>query len=260
MRRPSGSLRWFLVLLCCVVGSVSSVLAASAQAGIAAAATPTVDISPVPTGRLFTSGQTVTVSVGPNGVFTPHTKILILECADPQGSPANLPTSFISCDGNTLQGNPVEVQADGSIRAEDYPMYALPNAGLDEQANWVPACNRTMACVLYVGENFNDFSMPKIFSSPFYFTASAPAIGKVVPSPAAAAAAAAGGPSGHAAVAPSTTANPSGTAPPGSVSVPAATLAFTGFPAEAPWLAGLGAVLVLAGVVLRRRYRQADTP
>ena len=53
-------------------------------------------------------------------------------------------------------------------------MYAVPNKVLDEQANWTPDCNKTNYCVLYVGEDYNDFSKPKVFSEPFLFTSVPP--------------------------------------------------------------------------------------
>ena len=159
-----------------VLCAVSVVVGLYGLSGSAAATTPTVDISPPAQGGNFTSGETVTVSVGPNSLFDPHVRVVILECSDPLGTVANLPTSFSSCDGNTIQGETVIVQPDGSIREQDYPMYAVPNAELGEQANWVPVCSRTMACVLFVGENQNDFSKPKLFSKPFYFSSTAQAI------------------------------------------------------------------------------------
>ena len=38
---------------------------------------------------------------------------------------------------------------------------------MGEQANFKPICNQTNYCVLYVGQNQNDFTAPKVFSAPF---------------------------------------------------------------------------------------------
>ena len=212
--------------------------------GIAGAATPSVTISPGPVSGAFTSGQTVTVSIGPNTLFHSYSRVVIIECADPDGSAANLPTSFSTCDGNTIQGETVIVQKDGSITAPNYTLYAIPNAILEEQANWQPVCNRTNQCVLFVGENQNDFSQPKVFSEPFHFTSSAATIG--------------GG--GRASSAGSAT-DPSASSPPpvdsvvnpsAGVSLTPASLAFTGVSPMVFLLLALGMVLTALGIVARR--------
>ena len=56
---------------------------------------------------MYQNGQTVSVSVGPNSLFVPQLGVVILECADPGGTVANLPTASIDCDGNTIQGDTV---------------------------------------------------------------------------------------------------------------------------------------------------------
>lgn len=120
-------------------------------------------------GWTFHSGQTITVSMGPNKTFKPFIRINILECADPGGSKAHLPTSINTCDENTVQANSLIPQANGSF-TQKYTVYSLPSATLGEQANWQPVCNKTHQCVLFVGEDQDDFTKPKVFSEPFTIT------------------------------------------------------------------------------------------
>jgi len=117
----------------------------------------------------FSSGQSIDVSIPANSDLVPGTKVNIEECADPGGTPANLPTNASTCDGNTVQGNTVYVNADGSVLDLDYNVYALPDAtSLGEPPTAAPACDATDECVLYVGENQGDFSQPHVFSQAFY--------------------------------------------------------------------------------------------
>jgi hypothetical protein len=204
-----------------------------------AAATPVVTITPGPSAGRFTSGENVTVSVGPNSLFVPHSRVNIIECADPGGTKAGLPVNESTCDVNTIEADTVLVQADGSFTEHAYTLYATPNAVLGEQSNWLPDCNTTQQCVLYVGENQDDFTQPKIFSAPFTFTTAAATI-------------AGGRATSSAAAAPTSTTDPVSA----SVSVPAATLAFTGPGPAWPWLAGTGVVLVSMGLLGRRSLRR----
>ncbi len=171
-----------------------------------------------------------------------HTRVNIIECADPGGSAANLPTSLSTCDANTVEADTVLVQPDGSFVENGYTLYALPNEVLGEQSNWQPVCNPTHQCVLYVGEDQNDFTQPKVFSAPFAFTTAAPAI--VV--------------GGAATTTPTT---PTTTTPAVStgVSLAPSTLAFTGAPDSALWLTVSGLSLIGAGLVGRRIVRRRWT-
>jgi len=126
---------------------------------------PAVTISPSSSG--YRDGQTVTVSVGPNKYFAPYSRIIIIQCADAGGSTANLPTSSLTCDGNTVSGHSVLVNKDGSFSTPYFVMYSLPNSQLGEEPSNEPVCNATHQCVLFVGENQNDFTQPKVFSEPF---------------------------------------------------------------------------------------------
>ncbi|HXN62824.1 MAG TPA: hypothetical protein VN886_20425 [Acidimicrobiales bacterium] len=131
------------------------------------AGAPTLTITSGP----YRDGQLVNLSVGPNHYFTKYAEINIVQCADPGGTEANLPRSSASCDGNTAQGPSVLVNANGSFSFHGYEIWALPNESqLDEAPDSQPVCNRTHSCVLYVGQDTNIWTKPKIFSPPFTVT------------------------------------------------------------------------------------------
>jgi len=193
----------------------------------------------------YHDGQMLTVKVGPNGYFTPHSRVNIIECTDPGGLASNLPKDITTCDGNTIQGTTILVGADGSFSQSAYPVYMLPSSTLGEQNNALPICNQTNYCVLYVGQDQNDFTAPKVFSAPFLI---APGSGSTTTTSAGTTAATSGSTTGTtSAVSPSTsvTATTSATTP--------GTLANTGFSAGTAWLAVVGMGLVLTGAVGRRR-------
>ncbi len=212
-----------------------------------ASAPPPVTLSP--SGN-YTDGQSISVSVGPNSYFTPHAGVKILECADPGGSAANLPTDDTTCDGNTIQGASILVANDGSFSESGYQVYLLPNAVLGEQSNNQPICNQTHACVLYVGQNQSDFTAPKVFSAPFLISPSS----STTTSTAAGATGSKSGSSGTSTTTvPATSAAVSVTGgqatSTGSVS---GSLADTGPAAELTWLVLSGLVLLLSGAIGRR--------
>jgi hypothetical protein len=204
----------------------------------AAPSAPSITITPAPAKGQFDDRETVQVSAGPNSLFVPRSRVVILECADPGGDPALLPLSMATCDENTIQGDTTVVQADGSFVEKGYALYALPSKLLGEQTNWQPVCNSTSECVLFVGENQNDFSRPKSFSHPFSISA-APGTAATdrssatpVTPPVTPTVSVAGAPAVSAAV-----------------SLTPATLAFTGL---GPWLwvvGAVGMVLLLVGLV-----------
>jgi hypothetical protein len=236
-------------------GSIALVALLGPLAGIAivgsagASAPPSVSVSPAGS---FSSGQTVSVTVGPNNFFTPHARVNILECADPGGSVANLPKDITSCDGDTIEGNSILVADDGSFSDSAYPVYAVPNSALGEQPDDQPTCNQTNPCVLYVGQDQNDFTAPKVFSTPFLVT---PGSGVTTAS---------GGQTGSSgssgttnttvAPAPSAASSSGAAVTLGTTTVGATgSLADTGPSAELTWLAVTGTALVVAGAVGRRR-------
>ena len=160
-----------------------AVVVLAIRPGRAFGTTPTVTLTGTssvtgsPALTTFTDQQVIGVTVSANSTFTHGTGINILECADPGGTEANLPTSDATCDGNTIDGDNIIVAADGSFEEvaggdggnlSGYTIYALPSAVLAEQPDGQPVCNATNACVLYIGANQNDFTQPKVFSEPFY--------------------------------------------------------------------------------------------
>jgi hypothetical protein len=145
----------------CVV-LVGLTVALSSAAG--AASPPALHISKGP----YHSGQLINLSVGPNGYYKPYSRINILECADPGGKMRNLPNSVSTCDGNTIEGNSILIAKDGSWSETGYQLFALPDVkSLGELANGQPVCNQRHSCVLYIGENQENFTWPKQFSAPF---------------------------------------------------------------------------------------------
>jgi hypothetical protein len=125
-------------------------------------------------GTPFSSGQLINVVIPANQTFVaPDNTIAkqIVECAAPNGV---LPTQSIACDGLTIQGPTVLPSTTGAITLQNYTVYALPDTvSLGEVAGGQPVCGNTLAteCVLYVGDNFNDFTKPHLWSEPFLITA-----------------------------------------------------------------------------------------
>jgi hypothetical protein len=219
-----------------------------AETAGASAAPPSLNVSPQ--GNLR-DGQTVSVGVGPNGYFTPHERVNILECADPGGSVANLPTDISTCDGNTIQGATILVADDGSFSDSAYPVYTLPNSALGEQANNQPICNETNACVLYVGQDQNDFTAPKVFSAPFLIT---PSSGTTTSTTAGTTGSSGSPAATSTTAAPATSSATSATGGQGATSVASTSgsLADTGPSAELTWLVVSGMALLLSGTIGRR--------
>ena len=218
---------------------VAGVLLLIGEGTAAAASAPTVSITPAPSRGAFADQQTLRIAVGPNSLFAPNSRVVILECTDPGGSVANLPLSYSSCDGNTIQPDTTVVRADGSFVEASYTIYALPNALLGEQSNWQPVCNATHPCVLFIGADQNDFSKAKVFSAAFTVSG-----GGVVPT-------------STGTTTTTVSAAPVQTSPSAAVSLPATQLAFTG---ASPWLvllAGIGAALALLAWILAVLVRRS---
>jgi len=207
------------------------------------AATPVVTVTPIAgtsTSGSYQDGEIVSVTVQRNSAFTPGDKVNVLECSDPKGAEASLPKDISGCDGLTIQGDTALVQPGGSVSVPRYTIYQLPSPTLGEQANAQPVCDHVNQCVLYVGQNQNDFTQPKLFSSPFTVmpASSAPAV-------------ASGSATSSDTVSPPATTTPS-TAPTGDAQ---GSLALTGPGPLLVWLAAIGGVLLVAGVVGRRWAR-----
>jgi hypothetical protein len=247
-----------------------TVLVGCAPAGASA---PTLTVTP---STDLHDGESVSVSIGPNSVFTPNSRVNILECADPGGSVANLPKDDSTCDGNTIQGNTILVAANGSASDPNYTIYLLPSPALGEQSNDQPVCNQTNPCVLYVGQNQNDFTAPKVFSTAFSI---APASGGTTTTGVTASTGTTTTPTTNTSASSSTatTADPasgnsSNTTPPPSATAATSTsstvspsvtlastaatngtaLANTGVPSDLEWVIGFGIALLVGGSLGRR--------
>jgi hypothetical protein len=130
-------------------------------------------VSPFTPGKPFDSGQNINVVVPANSAFaSPNntTAINIVECAAPNGV---IPSNPASCDGNTIQGPTVTANANGSFTLTGYTVYALPDSiSLGEGSTGV-TCGDTLAteCILFMGNNQNDFTKPHLWSQPFTISA-----------------------------------------------------------------------------------------
>lgn len=174
------------------------------------------------------------------------TGLQIIECSDPDGSTANLPTDpSEGCEGITV--NPSQINTDSAGRFHtSYLIAALSSSAGTSSID----CDATHECVLWVGTDYNNAFLngPHAFTTPFRVTASS----AVSPAPTTAAAS------------PSTTVSGTSVAPGAPTSDTAAsggTLASTGLPGLVLWLIGLGAPMALLGLVGRRlTVRRAGTP
>jgi hypothetical protein len=134
-------------------------------------------IAPSPgTGSTYADQTGVQIVVPANTDFTPGQTIDIVECADPGGTAANLPTDDTSCDGLTVNGDTVYVRGDGDFTESSYTLYSLPSSVLKEGPSYTPVCNATNACVLFIGQDYTNFSLPHVFSQPFYMTGGVPPV------------------------------------------------------------------------------------
>lgn len=132
-----------------------------------------VPVGTVNHGTPFSSGQSINVVVPANEAFaSPNNTngINIVECSAPNGV---VPTSTTACDGNTIQGNTILPDADGSFTYDGYTLYALPDSISLGEGSSGPVCGSTSAteCILYIGNNQGDFTQPHLWSQPFFVKA-----------------------------------------------------------------------------------------
>jgi hypothetical protein len=156
-------------IACSLIGATAlpADLVAAPPSGASTAA-PVLHITKGP----YHNGQLIRLSVGPNRLFKRYLHVNILECADPGGQKRNLPVNANTCDGNTIQGNTVLIAKNGSFSEAGYQLFALPNVkSLGEEPTGQPVCSRRAKCVLYIGENQENFTWPKMFSAPFTISA-----------------------------------------------------------------------------------------
>jgi len=132
----------------------------------------------------FGDGERIDLAMGPNSIFSPKDHLAgdieAILCEYTTGFSAGDPPNANYCDAQSLSGDwPYTVHADGSFdytvdnRGDTVTMFKLPGSVLTVSGI---KCDATHACVWYVGENYNDFTTPHVFSQPFYASA-APATG-----------------------------------------------------------------------------------
>ena len=121
-------------------------------------------------GQPFSSGQTISVGVPANATLSAVAgqNIVIVECAAPDGA---IPTLTSACDPNSVSGDSLTPNADGSLSYSNYQVYSLPNKVFGESPSGSPACNVTNECILYIGTNYGDFTQPHVWSQAFYVAA-----------------------------------------------------------------------------------------
>jgi hypothetical protein len=131
--------------------------------GIAFAA-QSVNLSPA---GPYTNGQPVTVS-GSGFTGIPSSGLQIIECSDPGGTTANLPSSAdTGCDGTTVSGNQITPDSNGDF-STSYQVSTL-----SQSSGSTINCDTSDYCVLWVGEDYNNqfLTGPHAFSPAFLFTA-----------------------------------------------------------------------------------------
>jgi LPXTG-motif cell wall-anchored protein len=240
------------VPVCLGIVAIAAGIAFLPSAG-ASISSPAVSLSP--TGS-FHNGEAISVTIGPNSLFTPNAHVNILECADPGGTVANLPRDASTCDGNTIQGDTVLIAPNGSFSESAYTLFALPSSTLGEQAHNQPVCNASNPCVLYVGQNQEDFTAPKVFSAPFSISPLSATTSTRAPGVGSSSSTA---PSAGAGTSPTTSTSlvtaPSSADPAVSLTSSAAptSLAETGAPTATIWIVFLGVAMLVTGAVGRRR-------
>jgi hypothetical protein len=215
----------------CIIASVAVGLMIT---GDAFAATPAASIPNGP----FKDNQTISVSGSgfPTQAQDPA-GLQIIECTDPGGSPANLPTDATEgCEGISV--NPSQVNTNGAGKfSTSYLILALGAA--TSSIN----CDASHFCVLWVGTDYNNAftSGPHAFTAPFEVVGTASSDAQTTHP--------AGRPVGASNVAPGSV----GSSTSSNSSVPVAgALATTGVPALLLWILGMGLLLTVLGVSGRR--------
>ena len=141
------------------VAGAAPLTTSGAQINAAVTLNPDPNTGDTPTvGTPDSSGQTIEVTVPANTVLSPTGSVKIIECADPGGGTAGLPTSEADCDPpETIQGSTIIPAADGSFTYKNYTVTDLPNANLAPSSP-ITCGTSTDPCVLYIGDNYRDFS------------------------------------------------------------------------------------------------------
>ena len=121
-------------------------------------------------GTPFASGQNINVVIPANTAFASpdnSTDKQIVECSAPNGV---VPTLTTACDGETVEGPTVVANTDGSFTLTNYTVYALPDLASLGEGSGGPTCGATAAteCILYIGDNYENFTAPHLWSDPFF--------------------------------------------------------------------------------------------
>ncbi|HLX87893.1 MAG TPA: Ig domain-containing protein [Acidimicrobiales bacterium] len=129
----------------------------------------------------YTDGQAINLSMGANSTFSGAADIVAIECEfnNGTGNPGDPPNANF-CDAATAPGDmPYSAHGNGGFDYSSDNNGDLANVFAVPGTNFHGAtitCDGTHACVWYVGENFNDFTAPHVFSNPFFVGASGPRI------------------------------------------------------------------------------------
>lgn len=141
-----------------------ALVASSAVAPVAAATGPTATLTP---DTSLVDGQHATIHASG---FPPHTELQVVECA---GSKDHLPKDSRECEGSTLDssgytdaaGRYLNAPGDPSGDTAGYGISVLPSKTFPVVS---VHCGPADPCVLFVGEQVNDFTQPHVFL-PFSF-------------------------------------------------------------------------------------------
>ncbi len=126
----------------------------------------------------FSSGQDIQFVIPANNAFAAPNNtagVQIVECMAPNGV---VPTDPSTCDGNTVNGSTILPNADGSFtyppNKKHYAVYALPDSIKLGESGGI-TCGNTAAtqCIFYVGNNYQDFTQPHLWSKPFFIATNA---------------------------------------------------------------------------------------
>lgn len=130
----------------------------------------------------FVDGDKVDLAMGANSVFSLHDSLAgdieAIECEykNASGRPGDPPNADF-CDAQTTPGDfPYSVQPGGSFdyvvdnRGDHVEIFALPDKPLPSSTI---RCDDKHPCVWYVGEDYNHFTAPHVFSNPFLVGAKA---------------------------------------------------------------------------------------
>jgi Putative Ig domain/Bacterial Ig-like domain (group 1) len=186
-RHENSSVRGRVAVLFTLLAVCASPLVAMGTSGAdepsGAQFTAAVPISPDPTsgqtvtpGTPFSSGQTISIQVPANTALNPNSSVVVVECAAPGDV---LPTQTNACDPLSVQGDTIIPASNGSFTYNNYQIYALPDAiSLGETPSSAVHCDLSHPCVLYIGNNYNDFTQPHFWSQPFFISPNADDGGK----------------------------------------------------------------------------------